>query len=124
MSISPQKPTVADITPLRYEVCFSVQVEKTAVHSGPWYVKVHLSFLSHLLTLLYGALTLKCYNIDEDEEVKSDVFFTVLQYIHNTGKLIQVTVYRSHQIIINSQGRVCLLEILSIYCKKCDVNCN
>ncbi|KAK3877987.1 hypothetical protein Pcinc_017343 [Petrolisthes cinctipes] len=40
VSISPQKPTVDDITPVRYQVCFTVQVEKAAVHSGPWRVEV------------------------------------------------------------------------------------
>lgn len=40
VSISPKQPVVADLSPVKYEVCFSVSVEKTASHSGPWTIKI------------------------------------------------------------------------------------
>lgn len=39
VSVSPQRPTVADILATRYQVCFFVNVEKSATHSGPWTIE-------------------------------------------------------------------------------------
>nr|XP_053652590.1 nodal modulator 3-like [Cherax quadricarinatus] len=41
VNINPQHPVVEDIFPARYEVCFSVTVEKTASHIGPWTIEIH-----------------------------------------------------------------------------------
>uniref|UniRef100_A0A0P4W9J4 SD-repeat containing protein B domain-containing protein n=1 Tax=Scylla olivacea TaxID=85551 RepID=A0A0P4W9J4_SCYOL len=40
VNINPKQPVVGDLSPLKYEVCFSVTVEKTASHSGPWTIKI------------------------------------------------------------------------------------
>ncbi|KAG7157860.1 Nodal modulator 3-like, partial [Homarus americanus] len=48
LSINPQQPVVDDISPARYEVCFSVTVEKTASHTGPWIIQVHSDSGAHL----------------------------------------------------------------------------
>lgn len=39
-NVSPRNPKLADISPARFQVCFSVTVEKTAYHTGPWTIGV------------------------------------------------------------------------------------
>ncbi|KAK7072547.1 hypothetical protein SK128_022649 [Halocaridina rubra] len=40
VAINPRNPILADISPARFQVCFSVAVEKTAYHTGPWTIEV------------------------------------------------------------------------------------
>nr|XP_045584151.1 nodal modulator 3-like isoform X1 [Procambarus clarkii] len=54
--INPQHPVVDDVFPARYAVCFSVTVEKTASHTGPWTISIQNDSGAHseLLTNING----------------------------------------------------------------------
>lgn len=54
VTISPRNPKLGDISPTKFQVCFSVSVEKSAYHTGPWTIEVRSDVGAEVTTTTDG----------------------------------------------------------------------